>query len=56
MRMASHAVSSVYSVTCRGRACRSVVVKKDKHKANYGKDPDNKENILNHNFKAETIN
>lgn len=35
---------------------RSVVVKKYKHKANYAKVPDNKENILNRNFKAETIN
>lgn len=35
---------------------RSVVVKKYNHKANQGKVPDDKENVLNRNFKAETIN
>ena len=34
----------------------SVVVKKYNHKANQGKVPDDKENVLNRNFKAETIN
>ena len=35
---------------------RSVVVKKYNHKANQGKVPDDKENVLNRNFKADTIN
>lgn len=35
---------------------RSVVVKKYNHKANQGKVLDDKENVLNRNFKAETIN
>lgn len=35
---------------------RSVVVKKYNHKANQGKVPDGKENILNRSFKAETVN
>lgn len=34
----------------------SVVVKKYNHKANQGKVPDDKENVLNRDFKAETIN
>lgn len=33
-----------------------VVVKKYNHNSNKGKTPDNKENILNRNFKAETMN
>lgn len=40
----------------RRQGLHSVVVKKYNHKANYGKVPDDKENILNRNFKAETIN
>lgn len=35
---------------------RSVVVKRYNHKANQGKVPDDKENVLNRDFKAETIN
>ena len=35
---------------------RSVVVKKYNHHANHGRVPDNKENILDRNFEAETIN
>lgn len=35
---------------------RSVVVKKYNHHANYGTVPDDKKNILDRNFKAETIN
>ena len=35
---------------------RSVVVKKYNHKANQGKVPDDKENVLNRDFKADTIN
>ena len=38
------------------QALRSVVVKKYNHKANQGKVPDDKENVLNRNFKAEAIN
>ena len=34
----------------------SVVVKRYNHKANQGKVPDDKENVLNRDFKAETIN
>lgn len=35
---------------------RSVVVKKYRHQANHGSIPDDRENILNRNFTAETIN
>lgn len=35
---------------------RSVVVKKHNHKANHGKVPDDKENILNRDFKTTSIN
>lgn len=35
---------------------RSVVVKKYNHHANHGRVPDNKENILDRNLEAETIN
>lgn len=35
---------------------RSVVVKKYNHHANYGTIPDHKENILNRDFEADTIN
>lgn len=35
---------------------RSVVVKKYNHHANHGRVPDDKENILKRDFKAETIN
>lgn len=34
----------------------SVVVKKYNHKANHGKVPDDKENVLNRDFQADTIN
>lgn len=34
----------------------SVVVKKYNHKANQGKVPNDKENVLNRDFKADTIN
>ena len=34
----------------------SVVVKKYNHKANQGKVPDDKENVLNREFQADTIN
>ena len=34
----------------------SVVVKKYNHKANQGKVPEDKKNVLNRNFKADTIN
>jgi len=34
----------------------SVVAKKYRYKANQGKVPDNKENILNRDFETETIN
>lgn len=34
----------------------SVVVKKYNHKANQGKIPDDKENVLNRDFQADTIN
>lgn len=35
---------------------RSIVVKKYNYKANHGKVPDDKKNILNRDFKADTIN
>lgn len=35
---------------------RSIVIKKYNHHANQGTVPDNKENILNRDFKADTIN
>ncbi|MGL4986034.1 MAG: hypothetical protein ACRC5H_02720 [Treponemataceae bacterium] len=41
-------------IQCQG--LRSVVVKKYNYKANQGKVSDNKENVLNRDFMAETIN
>ena len=40
----------------RRQGLHSVVTRKYNHKANQGKVPNDKENILNRNFKAETIN
>lgn len=34
---------------------RSIVIRKYQYKKNYGKIPDDKENILNRNFKADTV-
>ena len=34
---------------------RSIVIRKYQYKRNYGKIPDDKENILNRNFKADTV-
>ena len=39
-----------------GQGLRSVVVKRYHHRANHGSVPDNKENILNRDFTADTIN
>lgn len=39
-----------------GQGLCSVVVKRYNHRANYGSVPDNKENILNRDFTADTIN